>query len=91
VFILSKMEEIACDICYLKAPSNIIITGATGSGKTCFLLKMLIDWPFKPNKGKMINFYSVWQQLFEQFIQHFPVCKACIWMKLTIVNQPMIM
>lgn len=37
------MEEITSDICNLKSPANFIITGATGSGKTWFLLNLLKD------------------------------------------------
>src|SRR3569832_933994 len=58
----------------LKSPTNFVISGATGSGKTCFLLKMLKHWPFEQQKkiGKMMYFYNIWQPLFEQFLATFP-------------------
>lgn len=66
------MEEIDCEIERLHAPSNFVITGSTGSGKTSFLLKLLQSWPFDLEKGQMIYFYNVWQPLFEKFMTNFP-------------------
>jgi len=66
------METINEDICFLKTPANFIITGVTGSGKTCFLLKLLKDWPFQARPGRMLYFYNTWQTLFEDFIKEFP-------------------
>lgn len=66
------METVDSDIQYLRAPANFIISGSTGSGKTYFLYKLLIDWPFQAKPGQMIYFYKVWQPLFEQFMTKFP-------------------
>lgn len=67
------MEEIDGDtVKYLTSPSNFIISGATGSGKTCLLLKILTEWPFKREKDKILYFYNIWQPLFNEFLTRFP-------------------
>jgi len=66
------MKTLDLDLYSLKAPANFIITGATGCGKTCFLLKLLKDWPFESRPCKMLYFYNTWQSLFEDFIKEFP-------------------
>jgi len=63
------METIDSDLYSLRAPENFIITGATRCGKTCFLWKLLKDWPFESISGKMLYFYNTWQSLFEDFIK----------------------
>lgn len=69
------MEEISEEINFLRAPANFVITGATGSGKTRLLLKLLSEWPFKPKIGNILYFYNVWQPLFEDFLFTFPHIK----------------
>lgn len=66
------MEQINSDIQILRSPANFVISGATGSGKTYFLLKLLSDWPFAKEMGDIIYFYNVWQDLFETFLCKFP-------------------
>lgn len=66
------METIDSNIDKLRAPANFVISGATGSGKTYFLLKLLQDWPFDVEMGDMVYFYNVWQPLFEEYMRKFP-------------------
>jgi Poxvirus A32 protein len=66
------METLDSDIQILKCPANFVITGATGCGKTSFLLSFLRAWPFDSKCNKMIYFYNVWQPLFEDFLAEFP-------------------
>ena len=60
------------DHSYLRAPSNFGLFGATNSGKSLFLFRLLSEWPFiycRP--GKIVVFYSVFQPLFADVIECF--------------------
>jgi len=65
------MEEVDEKIEYLTAPANMIISGATGSGKSTFVLNLLKQWPFELKRGNIIYYYSIWQELFEEFLSDF--------------------
>jgi Poxvirus A32 protein len=67
-----EMEELNADICTLKSPSNFVISGATGSGKTTFLLNLMKSWPFEQKLGSILYFYNTWQPLLETFMSEFP-------------------
>jgi len=69
------MEAIDNDILQLKSPSNFLIYGCTGSGKTMFVLKLLREWPFQQKLGKGIFFYQIWQDIYKIFLLEFPSIK----------------
>lgn len=55
-----------------KAPSNFVISGATSSGKTTFLLNLLRAWPFSCRRGRVLFFYECYQPLYEEFMRLIP-------------------
>jgi hypothetical protein len=65
------MELIEEEVEFLRAPSNNVLVGMTGSGKTSWLFKLLSDWPYRCRRGKIVYMYSVWQPAFETALQRF--------------------